>query len=167
MRLFLDTEFTSLTAPSNLISIALVPEGDDPRYFYAELSDGWSPESCTDWVQANVLEKLDDNPETTMSRAVAADRIRIFLSGIPEPVICFDSGFDEIHLLALIDPFPAGVRLLNINTEVDQAVFEGYFGGVGTYFQHHALIDARALEYACHVTREMRVREMKDRDDVC
>lgn len=160
--IFIDTEFTSLVAPSNLISIALVAEND--KYFYAELSDGWSPESCTDWVQDNVLEKLDDNPETTMSRAVAAARIRSFLSGIPEPGVCYDSDFDEVHLLALLDPFPPGVSLRNINAEVDQAVFEGYFGGA-THLQHHALTDARALAYAYKTTQEMRLREMRDRDD--
>lgn len=78
MRLFLDTEFTSLEASSNLISIALVSEdrgsmalGHD-RYFYAELSDGWRESDCTDWVQANVLAKLDRKVETTMTRDAAA-----------------------------------------------------------------------------------------------
>lgn len=165
MMIFLDTEFTSLVAPSNLISIALVSEDD--RYFYCELSDGWSPDDCTPWVQDNVLAKLDDNPETTMSRVEAAERIRHFLSGIPEPVVCFDSEHDERQLLGLLGALPAGVRLQNINSEVEQAVFEGYFGGAAGSLQHHALVDARALEYSYRVTREMQLRAMQDRDDVC
>lgn len=39
MRLFLDCEFTQLTAQAKLISLALV--GQDRREFYVEVIDAW------------------------------------------------------------------------------------------------------------------------------
>lgn len=53
MRLFLDTEFTSLTPEYKLISIALVDE--DENFFYAELNDTYKLEDCSDFVKENVL----------------------------------------------------------------------------------------------------------------
>lgn len=162
MRLFLDTEFTGLEPPSNLISLGLVAEDD--RHIYIELTDGWSVSDCSDWVQANVVAKLDRRPETTMSRAEAAERLLIFLARFDEAVICYDSEHDERQLLGLLATLPANVRLENVNSEVDQEVFEGFFADQPDA-QHHALTDARALAYAYRVTTEMRLRAMRDRDD--
>ena len=53
MRLFLDTEFTSLTPEYRLISIALVDE--DENFFYAELTDTYKLEDCSDFVKSFVL----------------------------------------------------------------------------------------------------------------
>jgi hypothetical protein len=53
MRLFLDTEFTSLTPEYKLISIALVDE--DENFFYAELNDTYKLEDCSDFVKSYVL----------------------------------------------------------------------------------------------------------------
>ena len=164
MRLFLDTEFEGLHDGAGLISIALVSEDD--RYFYAELSGCWLVSDCSDWVQANVVAKLDCRAETTMSRAEAADRLRAFLSGFTEAVICFDSEHDERHLRGLLGPLPGHVRLENINSEVEQAVFNAFFADQ-PHAQHHALTDAMALAYAYRVTQEIRQRAMRDRDDIC
>jgi hypothetical protein len=165
VRLFLDTEFTGLAESIRLISIALVPEEGD-RCLYAELADGWTTADCTPWVLQHVVATLDRNPETTMTRVEAADRLRLFLADFSEAVICFDSEHDRRHLLDLLGALPAHVTLENINSEVDQEVFDGFFGG-RTDLQHHALTDARALAYAYRVTTEMRLRAMRDRDDVC
>lgn len=164
MRLFLDTEFTGLEPPIKLISLALVSEDD--RYFYAELADGWSVSDCSDWVQQNVVSKLDRMPEMTMLRTEAAARLLAFLSGFSEAAICYDSSHDERQLLGLLGALPAHVRLENINSQIEQAVFDGFFGGQAD-LKHHALTDARALTYAYRVTQEMRQRAMRDRDDVC
>lgn len=48
MKLYLDTEFTDLVPHNKLISIALVAE--DGEYFYAELTDTYSVDDCSDFV---------------------------------------------------------------------------------------------------------------------
>lgn len=55
-RLFLDCEFTELTAQAKLISLALVAE--DGREFYVELLDSWRVEDCSDFVTEIVLPQL-------------------------------------------------------------------------------------------------------------
>ena len=56
MRLFLDCEFTRLSATAELISLALVAE--DGREFYVELIDTWREEDCSDFVLEIVLPQL-------------------------------------------------------------------------------------------------------------
>ena len=53
MRLFLDTEFTTLAPGAKLISIALVDE--DENFFYAELNDTYQLSDCSDFVKTDVL----------------------------------------------------------------------------------------------------------------
>lgn len=101
-----------------------------------------------------------------MPRAEAAIRLKEFLTGFSDAVICFDSEHDRRQLLGLLGSVPAHIRLENIDREIDQPVFEGYFGG-RTDLKHHALVDARALEYSFRLTCEMRKRALRDRDDVC
>ncbi|MDY1047597.1 3'-5' exoribonuclease [Pseudomonas coleopterorum] len=56
MRLYLDCEFTRLSAAAKLISLALVAE--DGREFYAELQGTWRLEDCSDFVKEIVLPQL-------------------------------------------------------------------------------------------------------------
>lgn len=56
MRVFLDCEFTKLSAAAKLISLALVAE--DGREFYVELLDAWKEEDCSDFVKEIVLPQL-------------------------------------------------------------------------------------------------------------
>lgn len=53
MRLFLDTEFTTLAPGAKLISVAVVDE--DENFFYAELTDTYTLKDCSDFVKENVL----------------------------------------------------------------------------------------------------------------
>jgi hypothetical protein len=53
MQLFLDCEFTDLVPHNKLISIALVDE--DENFFYAELTDTYTLDDCSDFVKAYVL----------------------------------------------------------------------------------------------------------------
>ncbi|MDZ4751164.1 MAG: 3'-5' exoribonuclease [Flavobacteriales bacterium] len=55
MKLFLDTEFTSLTQNSQLISLALVGESGDS--FYAEFDD-YDEAHLSDWHKQNVIAHL-------------------------------------------------------------------------------------------------------------
>jgi len=54
IKVFFDTEFTSLTREAELISIGLVTE--DGRTFYAELTDVAGPVS--EWIEENVIKNL-------------------------------------------------------------------------------------------------------------
>lgn len=56
MRLFLDCEFTQLSAAAKLISLALVAE--DGREFYVEVLDAWREEDCSNFVKEIVLPQL-------------------------------------------------------------------------------------------------------------
>jgi hypothetical protein len=56
MRLFLDCEFTQLSAGTKLISLALV--GQDRREFYVELQDTWQVDDCSEFVKKSVLPQL-------------------------------------------------------------------------------------------------------------
>lgn len=56
MRLFLDCEFTQLTAQAKLISLALV--GQDSCEFYVEVIDAWREEGCSEFVKEIVLPQL-------------------------------------------------------------------------------------------------------------
>ncbi len=58
IHVFLDTEFTSLAESASLISIGLIT-ADGDRSFYAELSDTYTQESCSDFVPQEVLPLLD------------------------------------------------------------------------------------------------------------
>lgn len=55
MKIFMDTEFTSLSKEAELISIGLVSV--DGRTFYAELTD-YDKGKVNDWVKENVIDNL-------------------------------------------------------------------------------------------------------------
>lgn len=57
MKLFLDTEFTQLSADAKLISLALVAENG--AEFYVELSDTYQISDCSEFVCQAVLPQLD------------------------------------------------------------------------------------------------------------
>lgn len=57
MHVFFDTEFTSPSTESKLISVGFVAQ--DGRDFYAELSEGCSPEECSEFVRQEAPPHLD------------------------------------------------------------------------------------------------------------
>ena len=63
IHVFLDTEFTSLAESASLISIGLIT-ADGERSFYAELSNTYTEEDCSDFVLQEVLPLLDASPTT-------------------------------------------------------------------------------------------------------
>ena len=63
IHVFLDTEFTTLTELASLISIGLIT-ADGERSFYAELSDTYTQEDCSDFVLQEVLPLLEASPIT-------------------------------------------------------------------------------------------------------
>lgn len=57
-RLFVDTEFTGLTPDAKLVSIGLVDESGQHK-FYAEPSDTWQPSDLGEFAQREVVPKLE------------------------------------------------------------------------------------------------------------
>lgn len=164
MRIFLDTEFTGFQN-ARLISIGLVAE--DGREFYAELSDGWGREHCTQFVIDAVLPLLDHQPLTTMARAEAAQRLLVWMSGIGDTVrLIYDAEIDWRLVAALLWHIPVerpaidgqilnwpGLAMARRHEDILKAQF------ADEARRHHALVDSRALRLSVLQTEnEFRAR---------
>lgn len=89
MKLFLDTEFTTLAPGNKLISIALVDENED--FFYAELTDTYTIDDCSDFVKAEVLPYLRGG-EYRMSFNECALRLGNWIEAREkECILCMDA----------------------------------------------------------------------------
>ena len=144
--LFLDTEFTHLTADRRLISLALVdPSGAE---FYVELNDGWSPFDCSEFVQRIVLPQLDLSRHGR-NRADAAQALGDFLAGYAAVEIVSDAlDWDWPLLLDLLGELPAHVRSREdaaLLRDLDEAEVP-----------HHALLDARLMSGSAERRRQKR-----------
>lgn len=150
MLLFLDTEYTGFgQLPPKLISLAIVAE-DGKREFYAELSDTWQHDDCTEFVKQQVLPLLS-GPGTPLVEVRSTLRTW-FADGPRFAKVACDSGTDWKFLLDLLGtPRPENLadQYYDLRPLVDTAV---YHSAVDAYFrldarEHHALTDARA--YRC------------------
>lgn len=149
MRCFLDTEYTNTDRPL-LISVGLVAE--DGREFYAEATDGWSPEECSPFVIEHVLPHLGKPPAVVATRAAIRATIASWLSSFGEPVtIIYDLRADWQVLGALFDDLPnrAGLHGQFLRWR-DPAIAERFQHWTEAWFtnhgpRHNALIDARGF----------------------
>lgn len=171
MRVYLDTEFTQLN-DGKLISLGLVSENSE-RTFYAELTDSYKLEDCSDFVVETVLPLLDapDLPEKVSYRAVYAKMTRAqcrehlgyWIAAIQEPVqINSDAPnldwplFKELFAVhpwpAMLDPecrncFPSALR-----QELYLAEEEKYYAR--SMRRHHALDDAIVMRHAAQAVEK-------------
>lgn len=138
MMVFLDCEFTRLSAAAKLISLALVAE--DGREFYVELLDTWEEEDCSDFVKEIVLPQLWGGSyvrPTIEARSALLD----FLASFDEILeIVTDAPQYDWELfceLAYDDgKWPRNVR----NYPTDATTLDATNDGVP--LPHHALLDA-------------------------
>ena len=144
-RLFLDTEFTTLSRHRRLISLALVdPAGPE---CYVELCEGWALEDCSEFVVQIVLPQLD-LPAQGVAREQARSMLLSFLSGYAGAEIISDAlAWDWPLLLELLSPatLPSGI----VSREI-----RGLLAGLEeSQVPHHALLDARLMaeQYALRV----------------
>ncbi|MBD9413307.1 hypothetical protein IB234_01945 [Pseudomonas sp. PDM16] len=135
--LFLDTEFTSLTADYRLISLALVdPTGAE---LYIELYDGWSRIECSTFVHEVVLPQLD-LARHGHSRAAAGELLRGFLAR-----------YDDVEIVsdALTWDWPLLLGLLGhqgLPSHVHCREDKGLLADLpAADIPHHALLDARLM----------------------
>lgn len=157
--LFLDTEFTNFDYPQ-LISIALVSECGES--FYAELADGWTPESCSPFVAREILPLLTGG-DFLQERCYARRRLEAWLSdfGCPVRVVTDAPGYDWPLMMGLLfeaapqnlcptplplysESFPGLMPILK------QARTDAFQGAS----PHHALADAEALREAWEIMKE-------------
>jgi len=150
IKLFLDTEFTDLIPENKLISIALVTE--DGREFYAELTDTYELEDCSEFVKQFVLPILKGDPYK-MSEYACALKIAQWIEDLGEPCIL---GLDNVswdfpHLKRLIQMtslWPANLaktdyyKFVVMNDDAEQIVMDNNFD------IHNALDDAKAMAIA-------------------
>lgn len=152
MIVFFDTEFHDLVKTPKLISIGLVSE--DSRTFYAELSDTYEVDECSEWVHENVLPLLEGG-EALMSLRELRGRLREWLGSFGQPAtLATDSlawDWPRMHeLFPKPESWPANVdripKLLSMNylddyEKFESAAEEAFANGLR---RHHALDDAKA-----------------------
>lgn len=154
MKIFFDTEFNDLVKTPKLISIGLVDESGT-RTFYAESSDTYEVDECSEWVHENVLPLLEGG-EALMSLRELRGRLREWLGSFGQPAtLATDSlawDWPRIQeLFAAPMDWPANVdrrplllsmNYLNDYDKFEQAVEEAF--ATGLLRRHHALDDAKA-----------------------
>lgn len=141
MRLFLDSEFSQLSAQAKLISLALV--GQDRREFYVELQDTWQVDDCSDFVKKIVLRQLWGG-EYSMPIIEARAALLQFLATYDEQLeIVTDAPAYDWELfceLAYHDgKWPKNVRNFPTDATTLAATNDG------EDLPHHALLDARII----------------------
>lgn len=141
MRLFLDSEFSQLSAQAKLISLALV--GQDRREFYVELQDTWQVDDCSDFVKKIVLPQLWGG-EYAMPLTEARSALLRFLATYDgELEIVTDAPAYDWELfceLAYHDgKWPQNVRNFPTDATTLSPTSEG------EELPHHALLDARII----------------------
>lgn len=141
MRLFLDSEFTNLSAAAKLISLALVAE--DGREFYVELLDTWQEEDCSDFVKEIVLPQLWGGSYALSIVEARMSLLRFLTSFKKEVEIVTDAPqydwelfcdlvYDGGRWPGIVRNFPTDATTLAPTTE-------------GEELPHHALLDARII----------------------
>lgn len=141
VRLFLDCEFTQLSAAAKLVSLALVAE--DGREFYVELLDAWRVEDCNDFVVRIVLPQLWAGVHA-LPVVDARKALLEFLASFDEAleVVTDAPQYDwELFCELAYDEgkWPRNVR----NHPTDATTLEAV--NDGEPLPHHALLDARII----------------------
>lgn len=158
MDVFFDTEFSSLDAAADLISIGCVAQ--DGREIYAELTDTWQSVDCSEFVVQTVLPLLDGG-DCRMSRYELAYHLKAWIEGLSDKEVIFRSdvpGIDWPFIEQIFDAhecWPQNLRRkCGSITFADHRQHQRYLAGLQNFWkdniskQHHALVDARSLRFA-------------------
>lgn len=172
MRISLDTEFTQLN-DGKLISLGLVTE-DGERTFYAELTNNYILEDCSDFVVEQVLPLLDapELPDQVSYRAVYArmtrqqcrEHLSYWIAAIQEPVqINVDAPNLDWPLFKELfagHPWPAMLDPECRNCFPHGALQDLYMAEEERHYErgmrrHHALDDARVMRLASQAVEKV------------
>ena len=141
MRLFLDSEFSQLSAQAKLISLALV--GQDRREFYVELQDTWQVDDCSDFVKKIVLPQLWGGDYAMPLTEARSALLRVLATYDEELEVVTDAPVYDWELfceLAYHDgKWPKNVRNFPTDATTLTATNDG------EELPHHALLDARII----------------------
>lgn len=141
MRLYLDCEFTELSAAAKLISLALVAE--DGREFYVELQDTWQADDCSDFVTEVVLPLLWGGEYARPIIEARSELLRFLAAYDEELEVVTDAPAYDWELfceLAYHDgKWPKNVRNFPTDATTLTATNDG------EELPHHALLDARII----------------------
>jgi len=153
VKVFFDTEFTSLGSDPRLLSVGLVSE--DGQELYLELTDDWMDAMCSPWVRQHVLPMLGKGEQLT--RREAGKRIGDWLATFSvQPTLLGDTDWDTNLITQLLEESGLTrtdfrVELLAFQSREQAKAFEV---AKQQYFQlqkatpHHALTDAHAFRSA-------------------
>lgn len=146
VKLFIDTEFTSLDSPK-LISIGLVDESGE-HTFYAELQNGWGRRECSTFTMDEVLPHLQGD---LMLRAAAKKGLLSYLAQFPDgaEILTDAPHYDGVLLQDLLKgAMPGNVTLIQVpdGDAIHEALDDIYL--MQGLTRHHALHDAQAMRLA-------------------
>ena len=141
MMVFLDCEFTRLSAAARLISLALVAE--DGREFYVELLDTWEEEDCSDFVKEVVLPQMWGESYSLPTAEARLSLLRFLTSFKKEVEIVTDAPQYDWELFCDLvyqdGRWPRNVRNFPTDATTLTPTREG------EELPHHALLDARII----------------------
>lgn len=148
MRIFFDTEFTSLGVTNpDLISAGLLTE-DGQHELYLEFRD-FTREKCSQFVRETVLPLLDAPAEHRLPLIDFGNRLAAWLDAFNEPIdLVSDSEIDGRLISAALADHLANlqVRTVVVGVESREALEVEYrYWQNNPGKQHHALYDARCL----------------------
>lgn len=153
MRIFFDTEFTTLQADADayLISAGFVSE-DGNHELYAEITD-FPRHNCSPFVREEVLPLLDAPAEQRFTEIMFAIRLVEWLNEFNDPLELFSDSPMDWNLLAdtireVRSDLAHSIKFLVTRQDSPDAVETEYRfwqqpENIGK--QHHALYDARCL----------------------
>lgn len=170
---FLDTELTDLTSDAGLISIGIVDE-TGKRTFYAELSDTWSVDRCSEWVVKHVLPHLG---EGRVQEAEAASRLAEWIDKFNDDVVLWTDAanhdWPQIQKLFSASWPQRLVKQPGVLPSVlsyDRKIGERYQAAVDAFWskndhavRHHALWDAMAARAGwLGIPKSKLIRDLED-----
>lgn len=160
MNVFFDTEFTTIDKKNGvqtLISIGCVAQ--DGREFYAELTDTWHQFNCSQFVVENVLPLLQGS-EYQMTEAALAVHLKDWIESMSEKEVTLRSDaplYDWVWVEQLFNDYgwpknlrqKSGTIYFNHDSQIRRYQDAlGKFWKANAAQQHHALVDARSLQFA-------------------
>lgn len=155
---FFDTEFSNFAHPK-LISIGCV--SCDGKEFYRELSDTYQPCDCSGFVLQTVLPLLGRG-DAMMLEAQVADRLKVWIESFEQEVVLMSDApsydWPLVEYLFGFYGWPENLRrkcgYVYFDRPEQQKRYEraliGYWA-LHAARQHHALVDARSLQFAARL----------------
>lgn len=153
IRIFFDTEFTSLNDGAELISIGLIDQAG-VQSFYAELTDTWCLAQTSDFARTRVLPLLQGG-QYQMTMRDLSERLSAWLASFNQPLVLATDSLTWdwpwiVRILKEPGLWPKNLidepLLLNMNYLIEfdrfvETVENGFANGLR---RHHALDDAQS-----------------------